>query len=78
MCDLCWCGSCMSGCPNEPAPPSIGICAYCDEPIEEGDRYIETDDGEKYHRDCLFEMELDKLLELLGYEVKTADPNNYF
>lgn len=64
----------ISGCPNcVPAKASL-YCSYCDEGINEWDEYIENEDGELIHRECI--QGISQLLDWLGVEIKTMEDTN--
>lgn len=46
-------------------------CADCGEAIYPEDRYAVIN-GERYHLDCLSDMDAEKLLDMLGIDVLTA------
>jgi len=58
-------------CPNYVPLKANHYCSICGEGIYDGEEYIENDNGECRHYDCLYGMR--ELLEWLGYEVKTMD-----
>ncbi|MDR1753806.1 MAG: hypothetical protein LBR74_02730 [Eubacterium sp.] len=49
----------------------IYVCAECLEGIVEGESYVEIDFS-CYHKECLELMQIEDLLDIFGYEVKTA------
>lgn len=51
MCDICRRYPCDSRCPNAPEPATVYKCAYCGEPIVEGDEFVKYDDNH-YHEEC--------------------------
>ena len=59
------------GCPNYIPPKSTHYCSICDEGIYNGEEYIENDDGEYAHWDCIdYGRDLAKFL---GYEIKEME-----
>lgn len=52
----------LAGCPNE-SPRAVGICAWCNEGVEEGDDIWKLN-GETYHSDCFEEATILLLSEL--------------
>ena len=59
------------GCPNYIPPKSTHYCSICDEGIYNGEEYIENDDGEYAHWECV-DYGRD-LAEWLGYEIKEME-----
>ena len=56
-------------CPLYEPPKSYHCCSICEEGICDGEEYIENDDGEYAHWEC---VDYGKdLVEFLGYKVKT-------
>ena len=60
---------CPPGCPNYIEPSANRHCSICDEGILNGEEYIENDDSEYAHWECVNYGR--DLVEFLGYEVKT-------
>ena len=58
-------------CPNYIPPKASHYCSICDEGIYEGEDYIENQDGEYIHYECV--QGIRHLLEWLGYEIKTME-----
>lgn len=56
-------------CPNYIPPKANRYCSYCGEGILDGDEYIENDDGECMHFECI--PSLRGLVEFYGQDVKT-------
>ena len=59
------------GCPNYIPPKSTHYCSICDEGIYNGEEYIENDDGEYAHWECVNYGR--DLVEWLGYEIKEME-----
>lgn len=57
-------------CPLAPEPKFYHYCSICGEGIYDGEEYIENDDGEFVHLDCLTIRET---VGFLGYEVRTME-----
>lgn len=55
-------------CPNAPEIISNKICSYCSLPILPWEEYIENDDGEFIHYECIDGIH--EFLDWLGYEVR--------
>lgn len=71
MCDICRKSPCDSRCPNYIPPKTSHYCSICDEGIYDGEDYIENQDGEYIHYECV--QGIRQLLEWLGYEIKTME-----
>lgn len=72
FCDYCHgYGYHKPGCPlNEPFETDY-ICSICGECIQKGDEYLENDDGEMAHWECInYGM---RMLEFLGYTIKIME-----
>lgn len=69
MCRYCLRDICPPGCPNYSPIVSNMHCDICGENICDGDEYIENDNGDTRHLDCIFETK--ELLQWLDYEIKT-------
>lgn len=52
MCDICGQTPCDHRCPNAPEPTPVYTCAWCGEPILDGECYYALR-GREYHSDCL-------------------------
>lgn len=52
MCAVCRKNPCDSRCPNAEEPKSIYTCEWCEEPIYEGDKYMDTPEG-PVCKDCI-------------------------
>lgn len=71
MCDLCRMIPCHPRCPNAPELVPVHKCCKCGEGIFEGDKYLETLDG-NVCKDCLDDMDTEDVLMLLGEIFATA------
>ena len=60
-----------SRCPlyNEAQDDTGLTCADCGESIKKYDRYVHVS-GKAYHADCLDCMDIESLIQLLGYEME--------
>ena len=68
MCEICRSYPCDYRCPNyEPKTTDIK-CEFCGEYICIGEQYLENDNGEYAHIDCVDYTK--DLLDFLGYEIK--------
>ena len=71
MCSICKQYPCHPRCPNYIPPKASHCCYICNERIYGGEEYIENDDGEYVHWDCIdYGRDLAKFL---GYEIKTME-----
>lgn len=66
----------LRGCPLYTGKKSSYYCSICGEGIYDGEEYIENDDGDFAHLDCLSVREM---VEFLGYKTKTmeSEDENY-
>lgn len=72
MCEVCGHTPCVPGCPNYYRYSSTGLrCAFCEQPIEDGEEYIQNADGEAVHYLCVDSLR--GLLEFLGTDIKTTE-----
>ena len=68
MCSICKQYPCNVRCPNYEPPKATHYCSICNEGIYDGEEYIENDDFEYAHWECIsFGRDL---VEFLGYEIK--------
>ena len=74
MCNICRQTTCHPRCPNYIPPKVTYYCSSCGEGIYNGEEYIENDNGEYKHLDCIYGIS--DLLEWLGSEVKIMEENN--
>ena len=74
MCQLCKSYPCNCHCPNYISPKASHYCSICQEGIYDGEEYIENDDGEYAHWECVdYGRDLAKWL---GFDIKTME-NDY-
>lgn len=71
MCEICRQIPCHSRCPNYVPLKTTHYCSICGDGIYDGEDYIENQDGEYIHYECV--QGIRQLLEWLGYEVKTME-----
>lgn len=71
MCEICLHNPCDSRCPNYVPKKISKYCEYCGQGIYEGEEYIENDDGEYMHFECI--PSLRGLVEFLGYKIKELE-----
>lgn len=72
MCAVCRKNPCDSRCPNAEEPKSIYTCEWCEEPIYEGDKYMDTPEG-PVCKDYIEGMSATEFCELIGESFKTAE-----
>ena len=53
MCSICGQTPCAARCPNYTPKNAKHYCSICEEGILDGEEYIENDNGEYRHYDCL-------------------------
>lgn len=71
MCEICRQIPCHSRYPNYVPLKTTHYCSICGDGIYDGEDYIENQDGEYIHYECV--QGIRQLLEWLGYEVKTME-----
>ena len=71
MCEICRQMPCHPRCPNYVLPKAFHYCSICGDGIYDGEDYIENQDGEYIHYECV--QGIRWLLNWLGYEVKTME-----
>lgn len=71
MCSLCGFTICPSRCPNYVPHKAEHYCLRCGDGIYEGDKYIENNNGDYIHYECVDTIR--ELLEFLGYDIKTME-----
>ena len=74
MCEICRQIPCHSRCPNYVPPKASHYCSICGDGIYDGEEYIENQDGEYIHYECV--QGIRWLLNWLEYEVKTMEDFN--
>lgn len=74
-CEYCHSLPHLSRCPLAPEPKSYETCEVCGEDICEGEEYIENDNGEFAHWECVDYAK--DLAKFLGYEVKEMRGDDY-
>ena len=71
MCSICGQTPCVARCPNYIPPKAKHYCSICEEGILDGEEYIENDNGEYAHWECVdYARDLAKFL---GYEIKEME-----
>lgn len=71
MCSICGKITCHPRCPNCTPPKVYRYCKSCKEGIYDGEEYIENDDGEYIHLECLFSIR--DTLQFLNYKINTEN-----
>lgn len=74
-CDLCRGISHPPQCPNFTPITARRLCSVCGEGICAGEEYVENDEGEAIHYDCIYSIK--DLLLWLGYKVKTMEDHKW-
>lgn len=64
-----------SSCPNYVPNQSNYICNKCGENILIGEKYIENDNNQYAHLECVDDIEV--LVDFLGYEIKEMEDDWY-
>ena len=71
MCSICGQTPCEARCPNYTPKKAKHYCSICEEGILDGEEYIENDDGDYAHWECVdYARDLAKFL---GYEIKEME-----
>lgn len=71
MCSECLKTPCDYRCPNATPPKALHDCPYCKEGIIAGDKMV-CINGDYYHLECLEDMDIEELMELLDLDVEEA------
>lgn len=71
MCMECMHIPCHPRCPNYIPEKANCYCDICKEGIYEDDKYVENEDNEKAHLECLFDLTKGELIKWFGYDIKT-------
>ena len=71
MCNFCRHSHCSSGCPNSDEPAELYRCEVCEEPIYEGDEYIDYG-GTMICADCST-LSVRDCLSHFNYSMKIAE-----
>lgn len=74
VCDICGKTDHDFRCPQWSTPKAVHYCSSCGEGVYIGEEYIENENGEYKHLDCIYGIR--DLLEWLGYEIKTMEDVN--
>ena len=72
MCSICMQTLCHPRCPNAPEPVPVYVCRGCGCGIYPGDEYLELG-GVEYCKECLEDMAVETLLDLVGESLSTAE-----
>lgn len=49
------------------------LCCYCGEGIYQGERYLDNENGEYMHEDCIGCIGTDKVINWLGFKYKEME-----
>ena len=71
MCAECLRTPCDPRCPNALELEPVYDCHYCDEGIYAGEKMVRIN-GVHYHLDCLEDMDIEELMELMDLDVEEA------
>lgn len=71
LCPICGKITCHPRCPNYTHPKVYRYCKNCKEGIYDGEEYIENEDGECVHLECLFSIR--DTLQFLKYKINTEN-----
>lgn len=71
MCAMCGSYPCVNRCPNAPEPKPVYTCSWCNEPIFEEDKYMDTADG-PVCKECIEGMTVSEFMEMIGETFSTA------
>lgn len=75
MCSICFKNPCDSRCPNALELKPIIKCTKCRNGIYGGDEYFDSCDG-PICRECMNDMSLEEILELVGEKMIIAEVYN--
>lgn len=75
MCSICLKVPCYPRCPNYIEPKSKYVCSLCDKGIQCEEEYIENDDGDYAHWDCIDSKW--ELAKFLNYEITEMEDECY-
>ena len=71
MCNICFQTPCLPRCPFHEPPKTSYYCSICNDGIYDGEEYIENDNGEYAHWECVdYGRDLAKFL---GYAIKEME-----
>ncbi len=68
MCEICHQYICPNSCPNA-EEGAVGVCAYCEDIVYEGQHRIREVGGRLFHAECLEELSVAELLAQFEIEV---------
>lgn len=71
MCEICKKNPCHPRCPNYVPIKSNYYCSICNDRIYEGQKYIENENGEYAHWDCI--EYLNDLVDFLGVLIEEME-----
>ena len=74
MCGICGMyGQHHPRCPYYSPPKSKYICCYCSESIYKGERYLNNEQGEYIHEDCIRSVGTDWLINWLVFNYEETE-----
>lgn len=60
-------------CPYYSPPRPKYLCCYCGEGIYQGERYLDNEQGEYIHEDCVGCLGTDQIINWLGFNYKEME-----
>lgn len=77
MCSVCnrYDGAHDPRCPYYSPPRPRITCCYCGEGIYQGERYLDNEQGEYIHEDCVSCVGIDRMINWLGFKYETEENN---
>lgn len=60
-------------CPYYSPPHPKYLCCYCGEGIYQGGRYLDNENGEYMHEDCIGCLGTDRVINWLGFKYKEME-----
>ena len=76
MCSECKQTPCNPRCINASLPHPRCTCDLCKEGIYDGEEYLENENGDIAHWECIEDITKREFIEWMGYEVKTMKGEN--
>ena len=73
MCSICQQTPCPPRCPNYTPPKTYHTCDFCEDEIQIGETYIESDNGKYAHYECFHLSGIYDMMDFLGLEIKIME-----
>ena len=75
MCSICgrYDGQHDCRCPYYSPPHPKCVCCYCGEGIHQGEHYLDNENGENLHEDCVGCLGTDQIINWLGFNYKEME-----